>query len=95
MLLWHKGLLRVESAVGTPTKTHPQEGMNTTTPPPQLLAPPVMLGESGERCEEGGPSRVDGDFAPVDAMDDDMEEDDPMRYINTGYTNDVGNESTI
>src|ERR1043165_632567 len=73
----------------TPTTTHPQEGMNTTTPPTQLLVPPVMLGESGERREEGGPSRVDRDFAPVlqQAMDDDME--DPMRFLNTGYTLDV------
>src|SRR3954469_6679312 len=65
-ILWPKGLLRVESAavMTTPTTTHPQEGMNTTTPPPQLLASPVMLGESGERREEGGPSRVDHDFSP-------------------------------
>src|SRR4051812_29331363 len=67
--------------------THPQEGMNTTTPPPQLLAPPVMLGESGERREEGGPSRVDCDFSPVlqQAMDDDM--DDPMQFLNTAFIN--------
>ena len=31
-LLWPKGLLRVESAVITPTTTHPQEGMK----PPRL-----------------------------------------------------------
>ena len=79
-ILWPKGLLRVESAavMTTPTTTHPQEGMNTT-PPTQLLAPHVMPGESDERREEGGPSRVDGEFTPVQqAMDDDMEEDDPL-----------------
>src|SRR3954466_13577903 len=71
----------------TPRTTHPQEGMNTTIPPPQLLAPPVMLGESGERREEGGPSRVDCDFSPVlqQAMDDDM--DDPMQFLNTAFIN--------
>src|SRR4051812_13851609 len=91
-ILCPKGLLRVESAVvmTTPRTTHPHEGMNTTTPPPQLLAPPVMLGESGERCEEGGPSRVDRDFAPVlqQAMDDVMDEDDdPMQFLNTAFIN--------
>src|SRR3954470_17404077 len=91
-ILWPKGLLRVESAVvtTTPRTTHPQEGMNTTTPPPQLLAPPVMLGESGEQREEGGPSRVDRDFAPVlqQAMDDVMDEEyDPMQFLNTAFIN--------
>src|SRR3954463_11276227 len=75
----------------TPTTTHPQEGMNTTTPPPQLFALPVMLGESGERREEGSPSRVDRDFSPVlqQAMDDDMDEDggDPMQFLNTAFIN--------
>src|ERR1041385_2446947 len=49
-----------------------------------------MLGESGERREEGGPSRVDRDFAPVlqQAMDDVMDEDgDPMQFLNTAFIN--------
>src|ERR1043165_7625895 len=74
----------------TPMTTHPQEDMNTTTPPPQLLDPPFMLGESGERREEGGPSRVDHDFALMlqQAMDDVMDEDgDPMQFLNTAFIN--------
>ena len=57
----------------------------TTTPPTQL-PPSVVLGESGRR-EEGGPTVPVADHvAPVEEdMDDDMEVDDPLRYINTGY----------
>jgi hypothetical protein len=50
-LPWPKDLLRVEAPGSTPM-TKPQQGMNTTTPPTQLLAPVVVGGDSGRREAE-------------------------------------------
>ena len=63
--------------------------MGTTIPPMQLPAP-VVPGESGGRREEGGPI-VDDVIAPVEqGMDDEMDEDDPLRFLNTGgYDHDL------
>src|SRR3954469_12417755 len=59
-------------------------------PASAIISAACMVGESGERREEGGPSRVDRDFSPVlqQAMDDDMDEDgDPMQFLNTAFIN--------
>ena len=88
MLLWPKNLLRLETAESTPMTTH-QQGMNTTTPPTQLPAP-LVPGESGGRREEGVPI-VDDVVGPVEqGMDDEMEEEDPLRFLNTGAAYDDG-----
>lgn len=62
----------------------PMQGM--TSPPTQLLPLSVLPSESG-RSKEGGPTILVADHvAPMDeGIDDDMEEDDPLRYINTAY----------
>jgi hypothetical protein len=82
-MLWPKNLLRVEAVGSTPTAT-PMQGM--TTPPTSLLPSSVLLGEGG-RSEEGGPTVPVADHVtPMDEdIDDDMEGDDPLRYINTAY----------
>ena len=53
VLLWPKNLLRLEQAESTPITTHQQACAETTTSPTQLPAP-VVLGQSGGRCYEGG-----------------------------------------
>jgi hypothetical protein len=85
MLLWPKNLLRLEAAESTPMTTH-QQGMNTTTPPMQLPAP-LVPGESGGRREEGAP--IVDVVAPVEQrMDYEMEEEDPLWFLNTGAYDD-------
>jgi hypothetical protein len=50
----------------------------------------VLLGEI-EIHEEGGPTvPADDDIGPMEEdMDHDMEEDDPLQYLNTGFENEV------
>jgi hypothetical protein len=63
--------------------------MNTTTLPTQLAAP-VVPGDSGRR-EEEAPLVADDVAAVEEAMDDVMDEDDdPLRFINTGGYGDGG-----
>ena len=84
MLLWTKNLLHLEPAKSTPITRHQQACMETTTPPTQLPTP-VVSGESGGRCDEGGPIVADV-IGPVEQrMDDEMEEtEDPMGFLITG-----------
>ena len=89
-ILWPKNLLRVEVAGSTPTGPHPEAGM-TTTPPTQLQQPSSMLLGEIERHEEGGPTVLADDaIGPMEEdMDHDMEEDDPLQYLNTGFDHEV------
>jgi hypothetical protein len=51
----------------------------------------MLLGREIERYEEGGPTvPADDDIGPMEEdMDHDMEEDDPLQYLNTGFDNEV------
>jgi hypothetical protein len=69
--------------------TQPQQGMNINTPPTQLASPDVPC-DSG-RGEEEAPLVADDVAAVEEAMHDAMDEDDdPLRYLNTGAYDDGG-----
>ena len=82
--MWTKSFLRLEAAGSTPTTSQPPQGMNISTPPIQL-ASPVVLGDSGLGEEEAPPLVADNI-----AIDEDEDDDDTQKYLNTGAIDDGG-----